>query len=284
MAVFIDGVEVDPQAATISVFDRGFLYGQAVFETLRTHEGGLFRARAHFARLRAAAAALGIEGVPADEALEQELRRAHATRRADGKGDSMLRFSLTAGAGPLGLAPVPLEQPRRILWALPIPAFPATWWTEGLALSSQQAAASALRGHKTHAYLGSLLAVRRARAAGAHDALLVGAQGEVWEAASANVFVVSGGTVMTPPSEGQALPGITRSAVLELAAARGPTDVGPIDLDRVRTADEVFLTSSVRGLVPVTRLDGRPVGGGRPGPVQAELRMALQELIRREQT
>jgi len=259
--VSIDGRLVAPEAATISIFDRGFLYGDGLFEVLRTWHGKLALLDEHLARLYASAAALELR-VPPREQLARWTREAVA---AAGKGEQRVRIVVTRGPGALSARLATIAGGRAILVVEPLPAQPAE-----LSLATVDWPLPARHGaaHKTLAYLDHVIARELAAAAGADEALRLDAGGFVGECATANVFAVSGGAVATPPAEG-ALPGIVRARVLalcdELAIAAGVRRLSPAEL---ATADEIFITSSLRGVVPVTRLDGRPRAAG---PVTARI-------------
>jgi len=190
--VRIDGQSVAPEDAQISVFDRGFLYGQAAFETLRTYEGIPFEAGAHIRRLQESARKAGIPPPEDGPMLVRELAELHAET---GRRESVLRVSVTAGMGPISLRPVGLSASRRIAWAYPVPEKPNHWWAEGARAVLDRGPRRAEPAAKTHAYLPALLSVHRAEMKEAEEALLVDALDQVHEGASSNVFIVTGGVV-----------------------------------------------------------------------------------------
>jgi branched-chain amino acid aminotransferase len=268
----IDGEVVPLERATVSVLDRGFLYGDAVFETLRSYDGRPFLLDRHLERLARSAATVGIPLPLPTTALEREVR---STLEAAGNADAYVRVTLTRGAGPPGLDPSRATQVRRIVLVMPLePA--ANVSAEGVAAvtfaTGRLASLSPTRGAKTGNYLESIMAVRYARERGASDALLVDAEGRIIQGASSNVFFVRGSRLLTPPLEAGILPGIIRGVVLEIAAALAvPVELrAPLTLE-LGDFSEIFLTSSVRELAPVTRVDGVGVGTGRPGPVYGKL-------------
>jgi branched-chain amino acid aminotransferase len=168
-----------------------------------------------------------------------------------------------------------------------LPAFPDALYRRGISAhvaSGRRNERAMTAGHKTLAYTDAVAALAEARAAGADEALFLDTEGHLSEATASNVFVVAGGALLTPPLSCGALPGITRAAVLRLAAELGAeaADDRPLDADALRAAEEAFLTSSVRELVPLVRVGGEPLGRGAPGPVTARLLAAYRALVARE--
>jgi branched-chain amino acid aminotransferase len=246
LVVVADGQLVDPAAAVVSVLDRSLWYGDGLFEVLRTVGTTPVDGWAHLERLRAAVHWRG-RAAPAHEALSAAVSSA---ARAWG-GSARLRVLVTAGGGELSVA----APPRVFVIADALPALPAA----PVALVTVDAAlADGLAGHKTLAYLDRLRARELAVAAGGDDAIRLTARGEVGETATANLFLVHGDRIATPPAAGAVLPGVTRARVLALAAATGvPVEERVIAPAELQTADEAFLTSAVRGLTPCRSLDGR---------------------------
>jgi branched-chain amino acid aminotransferase len=291
--VNLGGTVLPPAEAKVSVFDRGFLYGDSVYEVLRTYGGTPFEVEAHLARLAHSAARLGL-ALPWDAArTASEIDRTLAAARGDDPptpdpapwnvGERYVRVVMTRGAGELGLDPSLAVDPLALVIVMPLQAPPARAYAEGVAaaiVGVQQPAPQAVDPTaKTGAHLPHVLAVREARAAGAHEALLLDARGFVTEGSSSNVFAVTGGVVRTPPLAAGILAGVTRGVVLALARAEGvPVEevaLRPSDLD---AADEVFITSTMREILPVTRLGSRAVGAGRPGPTTFRLHRAFRRL------
>jgi branched-chain amino acid aminotransferase len=268
------GRPLAPEDATVSVFARGFLFGDDVFETLRTAGGRPVEWALHLARLRRSAAGLGF-AIPWTDA---ELRTiADLTHAATGNADSTLRIVVTRGRGPMMLDPRRVADPLLAVFALPLVLPNEADYLKGLRariVPATRPATTALDPRlKTGNYLPNIQALRQALDAGDDDASLLTDAGAIAEGPTANVFAVIAGAVRTPPVSEGILDGITRAVVLDLAAALG-LDVAerrlvPADL---RAADEVFFTSSVRGPIAITTLDGAPVGAGREGPITAQLR------------
>jgi branched-chain amino acid aminotransferase len=289
-----DGQLVPPEAATVSVFDRGFLYGDSVYEVVRTYGGAPFELDRHLRRLARSAERLALT-LPWDLARtrEETLRTLQAARGggpstpsggdpADpaaapwNAGEHSARIVMTRGAGDLGLDPALAVNPRAFVVATPLRAPPLDAYRRGVAVRvvgvRHDAPEAVDTQAKTGAHLANVLAVHEARRAGAHEALLLDRDGFVTEGASSNVFAVRGGRIETPPLSAGILEGVTRALVLELAAEAGlalrETPLRPADLAE---AEELFITSTAREVLPATTLDGRPVGSGAVGEVTTRL-------------
>ena len=277
--VSIDGVLRSPDQATVSAYDRGFLYGDAVFEVFRTYGGRPFAIDEHLARLRRSAERVFIP-MPVDEAtLRLEIEEALG---AAGNEESYVRLVLTRGTGPLSLDPDSATHPLRVLYVEPVVPPPRDAYVQGVAVvtvhTRRATDETSAAGAKVSNYLANLLALREAKSKGAHEALVVDSRGHVVEGASSNVFVVSGGRLATPPESAGILVGITRAHVLEAARALGiPVEERELPLADVHGADEVFITSSIRELVPVVRVDDRVIGSGTPGPVSRVLHRRFRD-------
>jgi branched-chain amino acid aminotransferase len=280
--VSINGEIFAEADAKVSVFDRGFLYGDSVFEVYRTYEGVPFGEQEHLERLARSAERLLIP-LPATVAtLAQEARQAHA---ASGNTDSYLRIVITRGSGPLTYDLTTAKDPTRVVIAAPVPAIPEAHYRDGVAVRVMQVSRPTddrqAAGVKASNYLANLLAVHEAKQRGAHEAIITGRGGEVLEGASSNVFVVTAGRLRTPRSEAGILAGITRATVIEAARTIGlPIDEEALFPADLYDADEVFITSSIREVVPVVKVDDCQVGDGRPGPVVAQLHAAYRAVVR----
>jgi branched-chain amino acid aminotransferase len=267
LKVWLDGALVDEEAACVSASDHGFLVGDGVFDTLRVYRGRPFALGEHLARLRESAAAMRIP-MPASIDLEEATRD---VLEANDLTEARMRITLTSGAGPPGLARG--DGPATVL----IVAFAITAWS-----STSTAAVSRLRrdqssplaGVKTISLAGSVIALAEAREAGADEALLLNARGELCEATTANVFLVREGIATTPPLDSGCLAGITRQHVLAL----GATEQTLVAEDLVH-AEEAFLTSSTREVQPLVAIDGRPVSAGEPGPITRRLAEAYSAMV-----
>lgn len=279
----VNGVITPADEARVSILDNGFTFGDAVYETLRTYGGRPFALARHFARLRASAARLGF-GFPASDVdlartVEALLERAH-------NPESFIRLIVTRGVGDISYHFERVKGPTVVMAVKPFEGFPASHYAEGIAL----ALVSIRRNHrlaldpaiKSNNLLNNVLAVREAQARGAVEAILLNQEGEVAEGASTNVFLVEEGVAVTPPLDAGILQGITRELVLEVAREAGVTvREAPVSPEALRRADEVFITSSTREVMPARLLDGQLVGSGRPGPVTLRLLEAFRAAIPR---
>lgn len=279
--VLIDGVVHAPEAARVSVFDRGFLYGDSVFETIRTYGGRPFALSEHLGRLEQSAARVFIDlPVPAAR-IADEIVEALA---AAGNPESYVRVMVTRGSGPLGLDAGFEVRPLRVIIVAPLVPPAPELYASGIAAvtfrTQRVAEATDAAGTKVGNYLVAVLAMRKARAEGAAEALIVDHAGNVVEGASSNVFAVCSGKLVTPPESAGILPGITRAKLLEVAAELGlSVELRALPVAELGSAEEVFISSSIRELLPVVRVDSRVIGGGRPGPVSAALLRAFREKV-----
>jgi 4-amino-4-deoxychorismate lyase len=259
--------------------DLALVRGEAVFEAMRVYGGRPFRLEAHLARLAASARAIEL---PLPEGLEALAARAVA---AAGQGDAILRLICTkgpegSGGGPVAFAictdiPAAFEEDRRLGLRLVL----LTTATDPLVLA---ASPWLLAGVKTISYATNMAAQRAARAAGADDAVLVGLGGELLEAPTASLWWRTGQTLHTPSLELGILAGITRAVLGELAPTLGLKVLeGVFTAEDLAAADEAFLSSSTRELMPVVEVDGVPIATGHPGPATAALQAALRRLATR---
>ncbi|MEE8580026.1 MAG: branched-chain-amino-acid transaminase [Myxococcota bacterium] len=286
MKVWIDGQVVGASDARIPVTDHGLLYGDGLFEGLRVAGRGVFRLADHLDRLASGARAIGL-ALPGGKAKLATV--VLETARAYDREQAYLRLIVTRGDGALGVDPVSCKEPRLICIAGRIELFPAEKRERGLDLvtaSQRRPAADMLDPRiKSLNYMPSVLAKREARLRGADDALLLNATGHVAEASVANLFAVKDGTLVTPPVTDGALSGITRASVLEIAASEGiaarEQSLCRFDLF---DADEVFLTGTGAGIVPVASLDGAPIGAGAERPITTHIRTAFGDFVKSHST
>jgi branched-chain amino acid aminotransferase len=275
--VSIDGALSPPGEAKVSVYDRGFLYGDSIFETVRTYGGEPFALAEHMARLERSAARVGIAMPLSATDFGMEIRLAV---RAARNPESYARAMLTRGSGPVGLDPALAGAPLRVILVEPLVLLPTAFYRDGIAVvtvRTERAADAAQGGAKVGNYLASLLALKEAKARGAQEALILDGAGRVVEGTTSNVFVVRGGEITTPPEQAGILLGITRAHLIEVAAELGrPLRLAELTVADLTSADEVFISSSLREVVPVVRVDDRPVAGGKPGPVTRALHAAFR--------
>lgn len=269
----------DPQDATISVFDRGFLYGDSVYETLRTSNRRIVELGAHLDRLRRSADGIAFELPFSDAEITDAVER---TLVAADNPDSRIRIIVTRGTGPIALDTRLAESPIMVVIVSPLVLPTAEEYERGIpAVIVPEREGSIRPGLKTGNYLGNILALRRAHELGAEDAIMCNADGAVAEGATSNLFMVVAGSVHTPSLATGLLAGITRGVVIRLLRERLglPTCERTILPGELRGADELFLTSSVRGIMPVTTLDGAVVGSGSVGPLTRRVMMVYEDFL-----
>lgn len=278
--VMIDGHIVPPERAVISVFDRGFLYGDSVYEVMRTYEGKVFALREHVDRLYQSARRVHIAIPIPDEQMRLEVTRAVA---ASPLSNNAVRVHATRGIGPLGLDTAMARDPSRVVIVAPLHAPSLDDYRHGIGVALVRTQRTAdnteAAGAKVANYLVSLLALREAQAMGAKEAVILDGRGRVLEGATSNVFVVDQGVLLTPPDTEGILPGITRSYLLRAAESiHLPVRVTTLTRGDLLTADEVFISSTSREVLPVTRVDDVMVGSGEVGPVTRAIHRAFREV------
>lgn len=282
-AIDVNGRLGDAETARVPVLDRGFLFGEGVYETLRTYNRRPFLLDRHLARLRASAERLALDPPLDDAAFAARIRS--TMRAVDAPGERSIRLLLTRGAGELGYGLAGCPPPTVVVIVRPHAETPAAAAERGIDL----VLSSVMRNHpealspriKSNNLLNNALATWEAHRAGAAEALMRNHRGELAECATSNFFLVRGGAALTPPVEAGILEGVTRNFVFEVGASAGVAvreeTLRPEDLD---TAEELFVTSTTREVLAVTRVDGRPAGGGRPGPLTRALAEEFRRLAR----
>ena len=281
--VYIDGEIQDEKSASVPVWDRGFLYGDSVYEVTRTFGGKPFALEEHLERLEKSGEGIGMKLPP-----RESIRRAvDETLRSGANPESYIRIIVTRGAGDIGLDPALADKPRLIVIVRPTTGPDPKLVENGVDVAIVGVRRNSPRAIdpsvKSGNYLNNVLALGEAkRRFGAYEAVMCDAEGRLAECSASNIFAVEGGRVLTPALEIGILHGITRQKVLELAAQAGiPTEEAELSPDDLRRADEAFLTSSVRGVLPVVRVDGEPIGSGKPGPVTRKLMALYDQLTHR---
>jgi len=267
--VSIDGRLLPPEQATVNVFDHGFLFGDSVYEVVRTRRGRPVTLDEHLARLEGSAERIYMT-LPWDRA--SFAARIDEALRAGGNPESYVRIVVTRGVGEISLLPDSCKSPSLILIVKPLPVPPPAVARDGLRVSLAGRPRNDRRAldpsAKTGNYLNNLLALVEAHRAGNDDAVLLNPAGMLAEATTSNLFLVKGGRVRTPSLACGILAGITRDLLVrEMGRGGLAVEEGEFPAAALLGADEAFLTSTIRGVAPVTRVDGEPVGDGRPGPV-----------------
>ena len=271
--VWLNGQLVPVDEARVAVSDRGFTLGDGLFETMRAYGGRIFRLGRHIRRLEDSAERIGL-ALP--DGLAGAVRR---TLLANGMAEAAVRLTVSRGPAGLGLTAPGSAQPTCAIVVWPVPAPPAELRV-GLA-SGRLNERAPTAGLKRLGYLDSILALGEARAAGHDEALFLDTAGHLAEATASNLFVVAGGALRTPPLDCGVLPGITRATVLEIAGSLDlPASEDVLAPEVLETAEEAFLTSSLREVVPVVAVEGRRIGEGVPGPITRRVQEAYTERVR----
>jgi branched-chain amino acid aminotransferase len=287
----VNGQIASEQDARISVLDHGFLYGEGVYETLRTYNGVPFLFDRHMRRLRASADGLALDVPLSDDDMLGRVRETIAATGAS-EDDWYIRILVTRGVGDLSYDLSACTRPSVVILVKPfVPPSPETF-ERGVKI----ALVKILRNHpgsvspliKSNNLLNNALAMQAAYASGAYEALMRNYRGELAECSQSNFFIVKGGTALTPPVDAGLLQGITRDFLFEVGRDLGVPVRDAILKDAdLETADEAFITSTTREVVPVVQVDDRVVGTGVPGPVTLTLlhglRTRAEELTRNQE-
>ncbi|MBP9947887.1 MAG: aminotransferase class IV [Vicinamibacteria bacterium] len=280
-AVSVDGRVGRPEDVTLKVTDNGFVFGDSAYETLRTYGGRPFELDRHLQRLRRTIALMGFELPVGDEELKA---RIDACLSFASNPESYLRVIVSRGVGDMSYRFERIPEPTVAMYVKPLEATNPALYERGAAaviVSIRRNPVEALNpAMKASNLLNNALASREAYAKGALEAILLNTRGEVAEGAGSNVFIVKDGLLLTPPLSCGLLAGITRELVLEIAVAEGiPHEERVLYPADLHSADEMFVTSTLKELAPVATLDGAPVGTGRPGPMTQALLKAYRARI-----
>jgi len=284
MEIYIDGQWYSREAAKVSVFDHGLLYGDGVFEGIRVYNRRIFRHAAHLDRLYASARALALT-IPMSR---RELQGAvEETVRRNRRDDVYVRLVVTRGVGELGIDPLSCPKPSVIIIVNDVRVYPRELYAAGITVmtaATRQVSHEAVDPRiKSLNYLKNILAKIDAQQAGAHEAIMLNAEGFIAECTADNLFVVRGGMLLTPSPQDGALAGITRGVILELAGeARIAAAEARLTRYDLYTADEAFVTGTGAELMPIAIADGRPLADGKPGPITRRLTEAFHALARHE--
>jgi len=276
--VNVNGHVSDQEHASISIFDHGFLYGEGVYETLRTYNGQPFLFERHMRRLRKSAGMLALSVPLTDTEMDARFRE---TMRAAGLGDApdreaYIRILLTRGIGELTYDPAATPTPSVVVIVKPNVHPPREVFERGVKVSI----VGVVRNHpgtvnpliKSNSLLNNALAMQEALRNGGYEGVMRNYKGELAECTQSNLFIVKDGAALTPPLDAGLLPGITREFLFEIGATAGiPVREAVLKDGDLLGADEAFLTSTTRELVPIVQVDDRTIGKGTPGPVTQAL-------------
>jgi len=281
MKIYLNGTYCERHDARVSVFDHGFLYGDGVFEGIRVYGGKAFKLAEHIDRLYESAKAILLDIPMSQKEMEDAVS---GTVKENGLSESYVRLIVTRGEGTLGLDPASCGKPSVIIIVGEIQVYPREYYEKGISIvtaPSRRIAPDSLDPRiKSLNYLNNILAKMEAARAGCLEAVMLNAQGLVAECTADNIFIVKDGVLLTPPPHQGALDGITMRTVLELAGESGiRSAVMPLARYDLHTADECFLTGTGAEIMPVTSVDGRTIGAGRPGPVTKRIADAFMKYV-----
>ncbi len=283
MWVFLNDRFVRQAEAVVSVFDHGFLYGDGVYETLRSYGTRIFMRDQHLTRLRRSGEAIGLT-IPVPDSQWPELLHEAMRRNEVGNEhvDAYLRITVSRGEGEIGLDPALCPRPTVVIMTKALHPFPPALSRDGVSLTVAQTRRNlpeALSPQiKSTNFLNNILAKRESIAAGTFDSLFLNWREELTECTVSNLFFVSDGIVHTPALDCGILDGITRTIVMTLAQEEGLTvREGHYHMADLRQAKECFLTNTSMEVMPVSRVDSFPIGDGRPGPLTRRIQMRFAD-------
>lgn len=280
--VYINGSFYSKEDAKISVFDHGLLYGDGVFEGLRSYGGKVFHLAEHIDRLYESALAICLELPLTKDEMTDAVNQTVKVNKIE---DGYIRLVVTRGSGTLGLDPNRCSVPQVIIIADSITLYPEEFYENGLEIITS----SVIRNHpaalspriKSLNYLNNILAKIEGLSAGCIEALMLNHKGEVAECTGDNIFLVKGGELYTPPLDAGILAGVTRNVVINLAKEHGvTTHETSLTKHDVYVAEECFLTGSAAEVIPVVKVDTRVIGTGKPGPLSKKLKQLFAEYAR----
>jgi len=280
LLIYLDGQIVSESEAKVSVFDHGLLYGDGIFEGIRFYNGRVFRLEQHIRRLYDSAKSILLT-IPLTP--EEMIKATCDTVRANKLRDGYIRLVITRGVGPMGLSPFKCPRPSVIIIASSITLYPKEAYENGLTMAT---CATRRPRHdilsplvKSLNYLNNVMAKVEALQAGAEEGLMLNDTGLVAECTGDNIFVVRDGEITTPPLTAGALNGITRGVVFDIAKELG-LSIRDAEMSRhaIYTADECFLTGTAAEVIAAVKLDQRPIGDGKPGPITQRIIDRFREL------
>lgn len=278
--VWINTALVDSRKAVVPVFDRGFLYGDGVFETMRCYAGVVFKLDEHLKRLYTAMRVAGIRP-PCPRARLAE--RVYRTIRANRLTSAYVRVAVTRGEGRFAIGHIERFTPTLVIIAKRFDSYPSRMHERGVSLylvGTRQNEYSVLSRIKSQNFLNNIIARFEAQDMGCDEALIANTQGQITEAATSNVFIVRRGRIITPALTSGVLPGITRATVIAIARRMGlRVEERALSYREVLACDEAFLTNSLAEVLPVTRVGTRRIGSGSPGTITKLLTISYQKEV-----
>lgn len=286
MLIYFDGELIKKEKAKVSVYDHGLLYGDGVFEGIRSYSGRVFRLVQHLDRLYASAEAIDLKIPLSKEEMKEAVLK---TLRANKLRNAYIRLVATRGIGDLGLDPRKCPKPTIFIITDKIELYPEEFYRNGLEVivtKTKRNIKEALNPEiKSLNYLNNILARIEVNKAGMAEGIMTNVEGYVAEATADNIFIVRNKEVITPPTEMGALRGITRDVVLEITESlRIKASELPFTIKELYEVDECFLTGTAAEVIPVVKVDGKDIGDGKPGEITLKLREGFKKLTQREGT
>ncbi|MDP2913152.1 MAG: aminotransferase class IV [Candidatus Omnitrophota bacterium] len=283
MKIWMNGRLVDTKDAKVSVFDRGFLYGDGVFETMRCYAGRVFRLDAHLSRLFASLEMIKMRPPYGKRCLKDAI---YGCLEANALNGAYIRLQITRGKGIVGLFKRGPMLPTVVIMSKKFEDYTERMRKRGLSArvaGLRQNEYSPLSRIKSLSFLNHILARLSAQADGFDEAILMNTKGRIAEAATSNIFLTKKNTVITPGLDSGILPGITRGVVIEIAKAlKLKVREKAVSYKEMISADEVFLTNSLAEVLPVTKVDSAKIGSGRPGSLTKLIHISYQKQVIRE--
>lgn len=279
--IWLNGRLYDERLAKVSIFDRGFMYGDGVFETMRSYAGKVFKLDRHLDRLSGSLRKIGIKPRYSKKYLRDAVYKSLKVNHLSG---AYIKLTVTRGEGRFGISHKDIFLPNVVITAKNFEGYPDWMFDSGISarITGMQNEKSILSGIKSLNYLPYILARLDAKDEGFDEAVLTNTKGFITEAATSNIFMVKGDSIITPSIESGILPGITRGVIIDIAR-RLDFNVREKTVTRreLLDSDEVFLTNSLAEVLPVTKIDSKRVGSGRVGDITKLLRISYQkEVIR----
>ena len=268
--------------AFISILDHGFLFGDSIYEVICTNQGKPCFLEEHLTRLYASASGISLKIPHSQPEIKKQIQTTLDSAEND---ESYIRIIITRGVGEVDIDPSSCFDPNIIIFVKEIPQIPSELYKKGISVGlvsiKRNSRESLNPAVKTGNYLNNVLARIEASRMGAEDAIMVNSMGQLTEGTTSNLFFVKEGRLLTPIKECGILSGITREKIIQLANKNSiKFEEGKWTSEELFKAEEIFLTGTVKKIIPVTLLDGRPVGEGIPGPISQKLMRLYSELLK----
>ncbi len=281
----INGEILPPDQAKISVFDRGFLFGDSIYEVVRTYQGKLSLWEEHYQRLCLSGEKIGLTVPYSSSYLKEQIIGTLDAINAPPNTEFFVRLIITRGSGGFTMSFSDLSACNLVIMAKELSPYPKDWYQRGvrviMAATHRTSADSVDPSIKSGNYLNNVMAYQEASTQNAYDAIMLNAKGQIAEATTSNFWMVKDGVLLTPPLKAGILEGITRQVILKICQQIGQrVEERSLYPDDLFSADECFLSSSTKELIPVVQADSKLIGKGIPGPITARLHQKYQDFIR----